>query len=113
MMPNIDPRTLKSMMAKMGIKSSEVNAEKVVITCPDKEIVITEPQITMIEAQGTKSFQIAGIITENEKQVNLEISEDDIKMVAESSGASESEAREALELSKGDIAKAILELKKE
>ncbi|QRF74446.1 Nascent polypeptide-associated complex protein [Candidatus Micrarchaeum sp.] len=112
MMPNIDPRTLKSMMAKMGIKSSELNADKVVISCADKDIVITDPQVTMIEAQGTKSFQIAGTITENEKSVSIEISEDDVKMVMESSGASEDDARKALEDSNGDIAKAILELKK-
>ena len=111
MMPNIDPRTLKNMMTKMGIKSSEVDAEKVVISCADKEIVITDPQITMIEAQGTKSFQISGIITENEKRIELEISDDDIKMVMESSGASDEDARKALEKSGGDIAKAILELK--
>ncbi|MCL5102417.1 MAG: nascent polypeptide-associated complex protein [Candidatus Marsarchaeota archaeon] len=113
MMPNIDPRTLKSMMAKMGIKSSEVSADKVVISCPDKEIVITDPQVTRIEAQGTVSFQIAGNVEENEKHVSLEISEDDVKMVMESSGASESEAKEALEKNDGDIAKAILELKKD
>ncbi|OJI07796.1 MAG: hypothetical protein BK997_02170 [Candidatus Micrarchaeum sp. ARMAN-1] len=112
MMPNIDPRTLKSMMAKMGIKSSELNADKVVISCADKDIVITDPQVTMIEAQGTKSFQIAGTITENEKSVSIEIGEDDVKMVMESSGASEEDARKALEDSNGDIAKAILELKK-
>ncbi|MEM3883524.1 MAG: nascent polypeptide-associated complex protein [Methanothrix sp.] len=112
MMPNIDPRTLKSMMAKMGIKSSELNADKVVISCADKDIVITDPQVTMIEAQGTKSFQIAGTITENEKSVSIEISEDDVKMVMGSSGASEDDARKALEDSNGDIAKAILELKK-
>jgi nascent polypeptide-associated complex subunit alpha len=112
MMPNIDPRTLKSMMAKMGIKSSELNADKVIISCADKDIVITDPQVTMIEAQGTKSFQIAGTITENEKSVSIEISEDDVKMVMESSGASEEDARKALEDSNGDIAKAILELKK-
>ena len=112
MMPNIDPRTLKSMMAKMGIKSSELNADKVIISCADRDIVITDPQVTMIEAQGTKSFQIAGTITENEKSVSIEISEDDVKMVMESSGASEENARKALEDSNGDIAKAILELKK-
>ena len=100
------------MMAKMGIKSSELNADKVIISCADKDIVITDPQVTMIEAQGTKSFQIAGTITENEKSVSIEISEDDVKMVMESSGASEEDARKALEDSNGDIAKAILELKK-
>jgi nascent polypeptide-associated complex subunit alpha len=112
MMPNIDPRTLKSMMAKMGIKSSELNADRVVISCADRDIVITDPQVTVIEAQGTKSFQIAGTITENEKSVSIEISEDDVKMVMESSGASEEDARKALESSGGDIAKAILELMK-
>ena len=51
MMPNIDPRTLKNMMSKMGIKSEDVKSHKVIIECEDKDIVIDMPQITKIEMQ--------------------------------------------------------------
>ncbi|MCL4371705.1 nascent polypeptide-associated complex protein [Candidatus Marsarchaeota archaeon] len=111
MMPNIDPRTLKSMMAKMGITSSEVEADKVVIACSDKDIIISNPQITKIEAQGTVSFQISGDISEQPRDITLEISQDDVKVVMDSTGVSEEKARESLEETKGDIAKAILMLK--
>jgi nascent polypeptide-associated complex subunit alpha len=110
MMPNIDPRTMRNMMARMGIKSSEINADKVSIECPTKTIIIENPQVTLIEAQGTKSFQITGDISEIERSVAIDISEDDVKMVMERSGASEEASRNALEGTGGDIAAAILKL---
>jgi nascent polypeptide-associated complex subunit alpha len=110
MMPNIDPRTMRNMMAKMGIKSSEINAEKVSIECPTKVIIIDNPQVTLIEAQGVKSFQITGEISEKERSVVIEISEEDVKLVMEKSGAGEDESRKALAEANGDIAAAILSL---
>jgi nascent polypeptide-associated complex subunit alpha len=62
MMPNMDPRTMRNLMAKMGIKSTEVPASRVVIESEGKNIVITSPQVTRIEAQGVSSFQISGEI---------------------------------------------------
>jgi nascent polypeptide-associated complex subunit alpha len=124
MMPNIDPRTLKSMMAKMGIKSEEIDAEKVTITCKDVEIVISNPSVTRIEAQGVTSFQIGGEIEEREisqpapsgqaasGDAKVEITDDDIRMVSENTGVSDLErVRKALEDTNGDIAKAIMNLK--
>lgn len=114
MMPNIDPRTLKNMMAKMGIKSSEIEATRVVIESPGKEILIEQPQVTKIEAQGTVSFQISGIVSEMQRFVEPDVTEDDIKLVMESAGIRDKEkAKQALIDAKGDIAKAILELNKE
>lgn len=114
MMPNIDPRTMRNMMAKMGIKSTEIPASKVLIDSGDKTIVISNPQVTRIEAQGTISFQISGDVTEQEAKVKLEISQDDIDMVASSSGVTDKEkVMAALEAEDGDIARAILRLKKE
>ncbi|MGC8479027.1 MAG: nascent polypeptide-associated complex protein [Candidatus Micrarchaeia archaeon] len=119
MMPNIDPRRLKSMMEQMGIKSSEVEASKVVIYCSDKNIVISSPQVTKIEMQGNVQFQVEGDIEEksthegeerDSAEAEPEISEEDVKLVQEKTGKSEEEAREALENSGGDIAKAILSL---
>jgi nascent polypeptide-associated complex subunit alpha len=114
MMPNIDPRTMRNMMAKMGIKSTEIPASKVVIDAGEKTIVISNPQVTRIEAQGTTSFQISGDISEQQAHVQVEISQDDIDVAAASSGVSDPEkVMAALKAEDGDIARAILRLKKE
>ncbi|HVC58492.1 MAG TPA: nascent polypeptide-associated complex protein [Candidatus Acidoferrales bacterium] len=113
MMPNIDARTMKNMMAKMGISSTEINATRVVIELPDREILVESPQVTRIEAQGSVSFQISGTITEMERNVKLDVTEDDVKLVSESTGITdETVVRKALEDAQGNIAKAILELEK-
>ena len=112
MMPNIDPRQLKSMMERMGIKSSEIEAKSVTIACEDKIIQISEPQVTRIEAHGTVSFQISGNVSESVIEPKIEITEEDVKTVVESTGASEEQAKSALEESNGDIAEAIINLKK-
>ncbi len=112
MMPNIDPKMLKSMMAKMGIKSTEIDAITVVIHCPDKDIVIGSPQVTQIEMNGATSFQVAGSVTEREKQQEqpIDVSDDDVRLVMEKTGASEDAARKAITDAKGDIAAAIMDL---
>ncbi len=113
MMPNIDPRQLKRMMDSMGIKSTEIEAERVVIQAKDRDIVIEDPQITAIDAQGSRSFQISGTVREVGKIATAaEISDEDVKMVSEQSGVNDLErARKALEESGGDIAGAIIRLK--
>ncbi len=111
MMPNIDPRTMKSMMAKMGIKSSDVNAIRVVIECGDMDIIVEQPQVTRMEVQGTTSFQIVGNVSERAKAVSIEASEDDIKMVMEKTGITDREKVEkAIKEANGDIAEAIVSL---
>ncbi|MHB1830457.1 MAG: nascent polypeptide-associated complex protein [Candidatus Micrarchaeaceae archaeon] len=112
-MPNIDPRQLKRMMDSMGIKSTEIEAERVVIQAKDRDIVIEDPQITAIDAQGSRSFQISGTVREVGKIATAaEISDEDVKMVSEQSGVNDLErARKALEESGGDIAGAIIRLK--
>ncbi len=112
MIPNIDPKQLKNMMAKMGIKSSEIPARRVVIESDEKDIVIENPQVIAIEAQGAVSFQISGSVTEKEKEQVIEITEDDINTVMEQTGVKDRQtALLALQESKGDIAEAIIKLK--
>lgn len=112
-MPNIDPRQLKRMMESMGIKSSEIKAGRVVIEGEDRDIVIDNPQVTQINAQGNVSFQISGEIREVERiAAKVEIDEDDVRLVMERSGVNdEAKARAALEETGGDIAAAIMKLK--
>jgi nascent polypeptide-associated complex subunit alpha len=105
MFGGIDPKQMAGMMKKMGIKTENIEAEEVVIKGP-KTIVIKEPSVTMMDVQGQKTFQIMGRIEEREDN------SEDVKLVAEQAGASEEEARKALDDSNGDIAAAILKLKK-
>lgn len=112
MMPNMDPRAIKRMMDSMGIKNTEIQARRVIIEGDDKDVVIDSPTVTVIEMQGTKTFQIAGKVSEKAKEVEkIDVSEDDIKLVKEKTGVEDVEKiRNAIEESEGDIAEAIMRL---
>ncbi|MEM3781519.1 MAG: nascent polypeptide-associated complex protein [Candidatus Micrarchaeaceae archaeon] len=116
MIPNIDPKTLKNMMDRLGIKTSEISAQKVTIELTDRYLIISDPQVLQIEAHGTKSFQISGSVSEAAKQqpqLEIEISDEDVKFVMEQAGINDPmKARSALEEAQGDIALAISFLKK-
>ena len=105
---NMDPKKMQAVMKQMGIAQEEIPSSKVIIERPNESnIIISNPSVTKIKAQGQESFQIAGDISE--ESAAPEISEEDIKTVAEKTGKSEKEAKDALEKT-GDLATAILEL---
>lgn len=104
----INPRQVEKMMKKMGMQAVPIEAEEVVIKTGDKDIVISNPQVTRVNAMGQDTFQIAGDI---EERGHERFSEDDVQMVVEKTGASPEEAKQALDKA-GDIASAILKLKK-
>jgi nascent polypeptide-associated complex subunit alpha len=112
MMPGMNPRKMQQMMKRMGIRQVEIDATEVIIKCPDKEIVITEPSVAKVNAMGQETFQISGQVNERELSTEPEISEDDVKTVMEQANVSEEKAREALGNAKGDLAKAIMDLQK-
>ena len=105
---NMDPKKMQAVMKQMGIAQEEIPASRVIIERPnDNNIVISNPSVTKIKAQGQESFQITGDISE--ESAAPEISKEDIKTVAEKTGKSEEEAKIALEKT-GDLAEAIIEL---
>lgn len=104
----MNPKQLEKMAKKMGIQSTEIDAEEVVIKSRGKEIVIRNPQVSRIKMMGQDTFQISGDIEERDEK---EFSEDDLRLIVEQTGATPQEAAEALEET-GDIAKAIIRLKK-
>lgn len=111
MFPNMDPRALKGMLDKLGIKSTSISSTRVVIYCSDKDIVIDDPEVTLTEGQGMRSFQIMGKVSEKDK-TSVEITDDDVKLVQEQTGISDPDrVRKALEETRGDMADAILRLK--
>jgi len=104
----INPKQLEKMARKMGIQSTEIDAEEVIIRTKKKEIIITNPQVSKVNMAGQDTFQISGDIEEKDSS---EFSEEDLRLIVEQTGATPHEAAEALEET-GDIAHAILKLKK-
>jgi len=109
MFPGMDPRAMKAAMKKMGMQQEEIEAEEVIIKTPSKDIVILNPSVTKINMMGQTTFQVAGTI--EEREAKAAVTDDDVKTVAQQSGASEADARKALETNSGDLAAAILYLK--
>lgn len=109
MMPNINPKQMQKMMAKMGMKQEEIDAEEVIIKCKDKQIRILNPSVTKINVMGQETIQIMGDLQEESLE---KYNEEDIKTVIEQTNCSEEEAKQALEET-NDLAEAILKLKKD
>lgn len=108
MFPGINPKDMQKVMKKMGIKQEEIDATEVIIKTNSKDLIIRNPKVTKVNMMGQETLQIMGDIEEASS-----ISEEDIKTVSEQSGASEEASKKALENNKGDLAAAILELKKD
>lgn len=112
----VDPKKMHGMLKKMGMKSREVEADEVIIKKGDKRIIIREPKVSEVEFSGQKTFQIFGNVTEEDikegTEEEIELKEKDIMFVAETAHVDRIKATEALEKTKGDIAKAILILRK-
>ena len=109
MLPGINPKQMQRLMKQMGIKQEEISADEVIIKTNEKEIIITNPQVSKVNAMGQETFQITGNI--QEREIKKEIPKEDIKTVAQQANVSEEQAKKALEKTSGDLAQAILNLK--
>lgn len=107
MMPNMDPKKMKKLMKRAGIKTKNLPVTKIVFVFEDKTWEFTDAQATEVNMGGQKTYQVTGTYVEGEKGPPAE----DIAMVAEKTGATEEEAKEALKKTDGDIAEAIMNLK--
>lgn len=105
---NINPKQIEKAMKRMGMQAVPIEAEEVVIKTPDKDIVITNPQVTSINMMGQQTYQIVG---EAEEKPHARFTDEDVRMVMEKAGVDEEAAKKALE-GEGDIAAAILKLTK-
>lgn len=108
MFPKLDPKKMQAIMSQMGIKQQEIDAKRVIIETPEKNIIINNPSVVKINMQGNDSFQISGDVSE--ENIEEDNSEEDIKTIIEKTGCSEDEAKKALEEAEGDLAEAILSL---
>ncbi len=101
-----NPRQMQQMLKQMGIKSREIDANKVIIECKDgTNIIIEKPNITEMDMKGEKNYTISGIVKEESA-----INEEDINLVMEATNVRREEAIEALK-KEGDVASAIVKIK--
>lgn len=118
----LDPRKMQQMMEQMGIETSDIDAEEVVIRTADEDLVFTSPEVQRISAQGQATYQIVGepdtldssdtqdSSTDTAEDGSEAIPEDDVGIVVERTGVSTEQAREALEAADGDLAAAVSRL---
>ncbi len=100
-------------MQRMGVSVSPLSdVREVIFRTSTKEVVIENPEVTILHLGGQKIFQVTGervIEREVVREVGrISISDEDVRLVAEQTGKSLEEARRALEETQGDLARAIL-----
>ena len=107
----MNPRQMNKMMKRLGINIKEIeNVKKVIIQTDTKEYIFDDAEVTLMDAQGQKTYQIIG--NPHIQVKKEEIPKEDIDLVVEQTGKSVEEAKKALKETKGDIAEAILKLTK-
>ena len=103
-------------MQRMGMNMNAVpDVQQVIIRSNSKDIVIDEPEVTILEVQGQKIYQVmGGEVSEQAPSQRASaaakpsFSDEDVRLVADQTGKSLEKAKEALEDCQGDLAKAIL-----
>lgn len=111
MFPNVNPKQMSKMMAQMGIKSEEIDAERVIIEKSDgSKLTISNPSITKINMQGQTSFQIAGELNEG---IVEEKTDGDVEIIVKETGCSKEQAEKALKECDNDLAEAIMKVQGE
>lgn len=114
MIPGMNKKQMKQMerqMKKMGMKMEELEGvREVIIRFDEKELIIDNPSVSLMNVMGNETYQIDGKAREVELEYEIEIPEEDIEMVANSAGVSKDDAKAALEECKGDLAEAIMKL---
>jgi len=121
----MNPQKMEQMMKQMGIDVDEIDATEVVIKQSDgDQLVFDDPDVTKMDARGQETYQIIGdpetVESAGELEADAEsadtdgddggIPDDDVELVVQRTGATEADARAALEENDGDLAAAIAEL---
>ncbi len=112
----MSPKKMKGMLKNMGIDIDELEGVKeVVIRLEDKEIVLENPSVAIMDAHGQRTYQISGEVTERsvsgkEDQPKIDIPDTDVELVAAQTGVEAEVARAALIEAKGVLASAIMKL---
>ncbi len=117
---SLSPKKLDQMMKQVGLSVEEMNdVEEVVIKTADAELVFEDASVTIMDAQGSKMYQITGtpvkrpkreLAPEQEEEHEVSISAEDVEIVMEKAGCGAEEAKATLIETRGDLAEAISRL---
>lgn len=121
-MPGMDPKQMAALMKQMGMKTEEIEAERIIIEKKNgSRLVIENPSATIIEMRGQKMLQASGEFKEGEAKrgeaggeggTGEEKEESDVDIIMKETGASREQAEKALAEADGDLAQAIVSLQK-
>lgn len=103
---------MQKMLKQMN--TEQIDAEEVLIkTSGGETLSIKNPQVVKMEIMGQTTFQVVGsAVPVTVQQEEQGPSEEDVNLVMEKTGAGRDEVKAALKESDGDIAEAIMKLKK-
>ena len=114
MIPGMNPKQMKQMerqMKRMGMDMKDLpGVKEVIIRFEDKELIIPDADVNIMNIMGQETYQVTGNAVEVEIETELIIPDEDIEMVANQANVSKNEAEEALIATNGDLAEAILKL---
>ena len=114
----MNPRQMKQAMKRLGISTEEIkDVEEVVIRTPDKQYVIRDAAVTLMNMQGQSTFQIVGEAeimgrSQGVEQAPAEevVPQEDVDLVVGQTGCTEEVARATLKECNGQPAEAILKI---
>lgn len=100
------------MMDRMGVSMDTIDdVQEVIIRTTTKEIVITEPQVSKMDAKDTTTFMVAADSYEERELETPTYSEDDIELLRMQANVDREAAITALNDCDGELATALLRLK--
>ena len=103
----MDPKKVQEIMKKMNMNVRDIIAEEVIIKCKGRNIIISKPEVMVIDMSGKEVYQISGVVSESDS-----IKEEDIKLIMKRTGKNRKTVIQKLEELNNDLAKTIMELKK-
>ena len=110
---NMNSRQMKQAMKKMGVSQDQIEAESVIIRLADRDLIIDAPDVAKVNMMGQETYQIVGEVREEMRDTAPTIDEEDIEVVISQTSVSREDAIDAINDAEGDLAQAILSLKKE
>ncbi len=126
-------RAMRRKMQQQGISMDQIVANRVIFELEDKTLVIEQPEVFLMKQMGQDIYQVVGTTEEksidisdkediqtessieieevSNEPLKIEITEQDISLVASQVNVSLKEAEAALKDTNGNIAQAIISLK--
>ncbi len=109
MLPGMNPKKMKQMMKQLGMQVEQIeDVSQIVISTPKGRYAFDSAEVSALTMQGVTTYQDIG--DPRFEPAALEIPADDVRLVADQTGATEEAAKKVLAETKGDIAEAIMRL---